>query len=137
LKSQWAGTINDALLLKVTSLGQVLWQKALGGYSDEYMGYDIVSTTDGGCVFAVTTDSNDRDVIGNHGNSDAWVVKLDTHGEIVWQKTLGGSSSDYVYSIIRSTDGGYVIAGWTTRNDGDISGNHGGADAWVIKFKAK
>ena len=136
LHSQRAGTISDALLIKITPSGQVLWQKTLGGYSEEYMGYDIVATTDGGCVFAVTTDSNDGDVAGNHGDSDAWVVKLDTQGEIVWQKTLGGSSSDFVYSIIRSTDEGYVIAGWTTSNDGDVSGNHGSGDIWVVKLSA-
>lgn len=109
------------------------WSKALGGsFQDDVT--CIQQTTDGGYVFTGCTNSNDGDVAGNHGDSDAWVVKLDTAGTISWQKCLGGSAYDCAYSIQQTFDGGYVIAGWTLSNDGEVSGNHGFQDVWVIKL---
>ena len=69
--------------------------------------------------------SNDGDVTGNHGNSDAWVVKLASNGNIQWQKTFGGSMEDRNYSIKQTDGGGYVFVGTTSSNNGDISFNHG------------
>ena len=54
---------------------------------------------------------------------------------IIWNKTLGGSSSDYANSIQQTSDGGYIVTGQTTSNDGDISdGNSGGGDIWIVKL---
>jgi len=54
--------------------------------------------------------------------------------QIQWQKCLGGTSEDMAKSIQQTTDGGYIVAGYTGSNDGDISGNHGGLDIWVVKL---
>jgi len=54
--------------------------------------------------------------------------------EIQWQKSLGGSGKDAAYSIQQTTDGGYIVAGWSNSNDGDVTGNHGGFDYWVVKL---
>jgi len=62
-------------------------------------------------------------------------VKLSKDGTFQWQKTLGGTGSEYANSIQITADGGYVVAGQTTSNNGDVSGNHGATDAWVIKLK--
>lgn len=111
----------------------LLWQKTLGGTGGDF-GYSITSSADGGYVVAGNTLSNDGDVTGNHGNSDVWVVKLNSTGAIVWQKTMGGSSGDYAYSITSTSDGGYILAGTTRSNDGDVTGNHGDVDIWVVKI---
>ena len=58
--------------------------------------------------------SNDGDVSGHHGwLYDYWIVKLDTNGNIVWQKSLGGSDDDEAYSIQQTTDGGFIVAGYS------------------------
>ncbi|MFA5620118.1 MAG: T9SS type A sorting domain-containing protein [Weeksellaceae bacterium] len=94
----------------------------------------IQQTTDGGYIVAGYSDSNDGDVTGNHGWLDYWVVKLDSTGNIQWQKSLGGSNNDFAYSIQQTTDGGYVVAGYSDSNDGDVSGNHGNSDYWIVKL---
>ena len=53
---------------------------------------------------------------------------------IEWQKCLGGSGTDDASSIQQTTDGGYIVAGTTTSNDGDVSANHGGGDIWIVKL---
>ncbi len=125
----------DFWVVKLDSEGKIQWQKSLGGSKEEYA-YSIVQTIDGGYVVAGYTDSNDGDVSGNHGNADCWIVKLDSKGDIKWQKTLGGSGDDYANSIIQTSDGGYIFAGWSYSNDGDVSGNHGESDYWIVKLDA-
>ena len=81
--------------------------------------------------------SKDGDILGNHGNDDAWIVKLSSTGELQWQKALGGTGDDYANSIQQTTDGGFVIAGYTSSKNGDVSGLHGGGyDAWIVKLSS-
>ena len=111
----------------------IQWQKTLGGTGEDYA-HSIQPTPDGGYIVAGYTDSTDGDVTGNHGGPDYWVVKLNPSGTIQWQKTLGGTGYDYAWSIQPTTDGGYIVAGYTTSTDGDVTGNHGGNDYWVVKL---
>jgi PKD repeat protein len=83
-------------------------------------------------VVAGATASRDGNVSGNHGSRDLWVVGLDVSGNLLWQRCLGGSGDDEGYSVQQTADGGYVVAGGTASNDGDVSGNHGGRDLWVV-----
>jgi hypothetical protein len=73
-------------------------------------------------------------VSGNHGNRDDWIVKLESNGNFVWQKCLGGSMDECINSIQITPDGGYIVAGYTTSNDGDVSGYIGGGDFWIVKL---
>jgi len=114
----------------------IAWQKCLGGTINEEA-HSIQQTADGGYIVAGDTDSNDGDVSGNHGSIDVWVVKLNSSGSITWQKCLGGSGWDYAFSIQQTSDGGYIMAGYTASNDGDVSGNHGNDDFWVVKLNAE
>ena len=61
-------------------------------------------------------------------------MKLDKNGNIDWSKTFGGSGNDAALSVEQTTDGGYIIAGYTTSSDGDVKNNHGGSDVWVVKL---
>jgi hypothetical protein len=123
----------DAWVVKLSSIGTIEWQKSLGG-----SGYDgsnfIQQTNDGGYILAAKSLSNDGDVSGNHGQLDSWVVKLSNIGAIEWQKSLGGSGDDVGSSIQRTNDGGYIVTGTSNSNDGDVSGNHGGLDYWIVKL---
>ncbi|MCD6097265.1 T9SS type A sorting domain-containing protein [bacterium] len=123
----------DYWVVKLNSAGDLVWQKSLGGSSwDE--AWSIQQTSDGGFIVAGYSESNDGDVSGHHGGYDYWVVKLDSAGDIVWQKCLGGSYWDYAYSIQQTFDGGYIVAGESRSNNGDVSGNHGWGDYWVVKL---
>lgn len=113
----------------------LLWQKALGGSaSDE--SYTISATSDGGAIVAGLTLSNNGDVSVNYGSFDVWIVKLQANGTIEWQKSLGGSGSDAANSIQQTNDGGYIMAGYTFSNNGDVSGNHGSSDCWIVKLSS-
>jgi len=126
----------DYWVVKLNSSGNIVWQKCLGG-SNEDKAFSIQQTSDGGFIVVGATESNDGDVSGHHGSdstTDYWVVKLNSSGNIIWQKCLGGSSDDAAFSIQQTSDGGFIVAGWTASNDGDASGNHGNRDFWVVKL---
>lgn len=126
----------DGWVVKLDASGNVEWKKTLGGSAFDYAS-SIRQTTDGGYIVSGSTRSNDGDVSGNHGaagTEDAWVVKLDDAGNILWQKTLGGNAFDIGYDIRQTADGGYIMTGSSESNDGDISGNHGDLDMWVVKL---
>jgi hypothetical protein len=125
----------DCWVVKLSNIGGIEWQKALGGTRGE-AGFSLVQTSDAGYIIVGGTYSNDGDVSGNHGNSDCWVVKLSNSGAVEWQKTLGGTNDDYFLSIKQTADGGYIIAGGTNSNDGDVSGNHGDYDTWIVKLSS-
>jgi len=125
----------DIWVVKLSVSGAIQWGKTLGGTESD-IAQSILKTRDGGYVVAGYTDSNDGDVTGNHGNNDFWVVKLSNAGIIQWQKTLGGTQEDYAYSIQQTIDGGYIVVGNTGSNDGDVTGNHGGSDMWIVKLSA-
>jgi hypothetical protein len=125
----------DYWIVKLDALGIISWQKSLGG-----TGYDVANsiqqTSDGGYIVAGTTNSNDGDITGNHGSYDYWVVKLQASGNILWQKTLGGSWDDQFHSLQQTVDGGYIVAGTTNSNDGDVTVNHGSYDYWILKLNS-
>ena len=124
---------DDFWVAKLSVMGTLEWQKSLGGSSYDY-GYFIEQTNDGGYILSGTSLSNDGDVSGNHNSQDCWVVKLSSIGAIEWQKSLGGSSADSGGPIQQTNDGGYILAGMSSSNDGDVSGNHGGLDYWIVKL---
>ena|SRR5450432_1763948 len=140
-KIHYPAIILSLCLCSLAGLAQQLapgiaWQKSLGGSGDDQAN-SIVKTVDGGFIIAGTSKSNDGDVTGHHGSidsTDAWVVKLSSSGSIQWQKSIGGSGVDELDQIIPTNDGNFVAIGHTSSNDGDVSGNHGDWDIWVVKI---
>lgn len=115
-------------------LGEPDFIKTYGG-SDEDDGVSVVQANDGGYVIAGTTKSTDGDITDKTGNdADYWVLKLNSAGEKVWSKTYGGSGDDRATNITKTSDGGYVISGYSRSNDGDVSGNNGFQDYWILKI---
>lgn len=127
---------DDAWVVKLDDEGNLIWQNALGGSLIDGS-YSIQETSDGGFVAAGNTGSNDGDVSGFHGLQDFWVLKLDDQGNLVWQHALGGSDYDLAFSVEETSDGGFIVAGESKSIDGDVSGNHGGKDVWVLKLDAQ
>jgi len=97
------------------------WAKAYGG-SDEDWTFSIQETTGGNYITAGYTYSFGA------GDSDAWVVKLNSDGTFSWQNSYGGSDYDWAYAIRETSDLGYIVAGYTE------SFGAGGADAWILKL---
>ena len=128
-------TTADVWIVKLDAAGTIQWQKSYGGTKFDY-GKHIQQTQDGGFIVAGNSNSNDGDVSGHHGGEtiDYWLLKLDSIGTIQWQKSYGGSGMDELYSIKQTYDGGYVVAGNSDSNDGDVSGNHGYFDYWIINL---
>ena len=128
----WNG---DAWVVKLSALGVIEWQKCYGSTGIEEV-KSVAKTRDGGYVLAGVTNSNDNNVSGNHGGYDGWVIKISALGRLEWQKCVGGSNFDTFASIQQTKEGGYIATGYTESNDGDVSGNHGGSDAWIVKLSA-
>ena len=110
-----------------------VWQQSFGGSNDD-IASSIQQTEDGGYIIAGNTKSNDGDVEKNFGANDIWIIKLDYQGEIEWKHSYGGSSDDIASSIQQTEDGGYIVAGYTKSNDGDVEKNFGANDIWIIKL---
>lgn len=127
----------DILVIKLNSSGNIIWKKTLGGSLYESP-TSIKQTTDNGFILCALSESNDGDVSGNHGNfsgvRDYWIVKLDSVGTISWQKPLGGTGDDIPNSIIQTIDGGFIVAGNSDSNDGDITTTHSDFACWVVKL---
>lgn len=127
---------SDFWIVLVDDLGNIQWQKSLGG-SETDKAYSIQNTSDGGFISAGVTQSNDGDVTNNPEKQDCWIVKLDSQGNITWEKIYGGSDLDQANSIQETSEGGFIIAGATKSNDGDVTGNHGDLDYWLLKIDAQ
>src|SRR5690606_31857136 len=111
----------------------IQWQKALGGNSVE-RGNDIIQSSDGSFLAVGSASSNNGDVSQNFGFSDIWVTKLNGSGELIWEKSFGGSGSDEGQTIAETGDGGFVVGGYTNSTDGDVSNPIGNLDFWIFKI---
>lgn len=124
---------SDFWVVKLKKTGALEWEKSLGGSQGENAN-TIKQTSDGGYIVVGWSESSDGDLTTNHGDFDLWIVKLDNLGNIQWQKSFGGSDWDEGRDVTQTSDGGYIVAGLTYSNDGDIVGHHGGSDFWILKL---
>ena len=130
----------DYWVIKLNSVGTVQWQNKIGGNNEDVL-KDITQTTDGGYILGGYSWSNatgDKTENSN-GDYDYWVVKLNNSGSIEWQNTIGGFGRDQLNAIEQTSDGGYILGGWSRSNiSGDksenIIGNSGLEDYWIVKL---
>jgi len=117
---------SDVWVLKLDDSGNQTWAKTFAGTANkDDQAHSIVQTTDGGYVVAGYTNYDGSISI----NSDVWVIKLNASGTKIWAKTFNGTANkhDGANSIVQTTDGGYVVAGYTMNsNDSE--------DVWVLKL---
>lgn len=124
----------DGFLLKIDNAGNVGWTKMYGGSgNDEFT--TLTSSSDGSLLVCGNSDSSDGDLAGqnSYGNLDFWALKIDTLGNIKWQRTYGGNNNDLGCRIVEATNG-YFICGYTNSVDQDASDNHGANDVWLANL---
>jgi len=128
---------DDYWVLKLDTNGDIVWQNTIGGNSTDYV-YAMDITDDGGVVLAgySQSGSNGDKTEPRIGRSDYWIVKLDDNGVIEWDNTIGGTDDEGVWDIKQTSDGSYIVAGWS---DSDASGDKdedaiGSRDYWILKL---
>ena len=128
--------LGDCWLVRTDTAGNILWQQNYGGSA-----YDradaVAKLPEGGFVVTGSTRSADHQVGFNHGESDLWLFKIDDQGNLLWEKTLGGSDVDNGKALIVLDDTLLMIFGNTKSDDGDVAVNHGKSDYWLIRFNMK
>ncbi len=110
----------DVWLIRTDASGDTLWTRTYGGTRDDWA-QSVQQTQDGGCIIAGSTFSHRSD------GCDFWLVRTDSAGVMVWDKTYGGSGLNYGCSVQQTLDGGYIVTGRTEfRGAGSV-------DVWLIK----
>jgi gliding motility-associated-like protein len=125
----------DVWLYKTDYAGNLLWQYNYGGSGSE-QGYDISPTLEGGWLLAGITDSKDGDFAGNHGASDAFLLKVDAQGKKLWSRCYGGTFHDQAQKAWVKPDGSIAMVAINESSNGDATGNYGAADYWALQLSA-
>lgn len=123
----------DVWLLRLNETGEIIWEETFGGTSFEQAN-SLLIDNENNIIVLGSTESNDLDVSSNYGDSDVWVIKVSPSGELLWEKTYGGTGEDTGMEITSTADNTYAIIGSSYSNDGLVSGNHGDSDYWVIEI---
>jgi hypothetical protein len=139
-KTEMGNGVSDFWIVKTDSLGNIKWQNTIGGSHNDYL-QSIQQTSDNGYILGghsasnISGDKSENNLDSTQTTYDYWIVKTDSLGNVQWQNTMGGSSEDDLYSISQTSDGGYILGGFSNSGiSGDKSENSNGlADLWIVK----
>ena len=129
----------DLTIFKLDADGNILWNVVYGGSADDEL-QSINLTSDNGLIvgaYSYSGISGDK-TEANYGNRDYWIIKLDADGNLVWQNSIGGSSSDDLSVIRQTIDGGYILGGtsYSGLSGEKTEASYGVTDFWIIKLDA-
>ncbi len=129
--TSYGGSDRDIILIKTDSSGVEQWTKTIGGSYDD-SGYSVVQTSDGGYIVTGSSYSY------GGADNDIILIKTDSSGVEQWTKTIGGSNSDYGMSVVQTSDGGYIVTGYSTSYGGSnyydiilIKTDSSGVEQWT------
>lgn len=152
LGGDWLGTEYRYGITKISATGEKLWDKTYKGIGNPYseQTYDrlvkVINAQDGGYILAGYSSSlkgadksespKNADAPRNYTLTDYWIIKIDTQGNKVWDKTIGGKEPESLSNIIETTDGGYLISGLSySQISGDKTKDSDGLyDSWLVKI---
>jgi hypothetical protein len=123
----------DLWMLKISTNGILIWEKTIGATSFD-VARSISKTDDHGFIIAGNSRSSDAGFT-NQGQNDAWILKVDTSGNVVWKKFIGGSENDLLFDVVQLNNQSIIAIGESTSINGDIIENKGFSDALIIKIK--
>ncbi len=127
---------SDIFVAKLSLDGETIWTRILGGSGQEFA-TSVAATPQGGVIVGGHASSADGDVSSPICAYDYWLVKLNSKGNTVWERSFGGTSNDHLIQVIATSDGGYAAIGRTeSSRDGDVPWNHGTYDYFLIKTSA-
>jgi hypothetical protein len=136
-KTEKSRGAEDYWIVKLDSANKIEFDKTIGGNRDDVLS-SIQQTSDGGYILGGTSRSqaSGEKTQNNKGGTDYWIVKLNGRGEIQFDKTIGGNSNDNLTAIQQTSDGGYILGGYSFSNkSGNKSENSRGlADYWIVKL---
>ena len=122
----------DLWIMKLDSTWNILWQKRYGGSQNESAA-KLIKANNNSYIISGYTYSNNGDVTFLHGGCDYWLVKIDSTGDLLWEKTYGGSGYDFcTWNLLNYNNSGFIVGGYTESTDGDVTGNHGYVDNWIL-----
>jgi hypothetical protein len=128
--------LTDIWVIKLDNSGNIVWQNTIGGNQTDKLNA-IVQTADGGYVLGGYSDSNiSGDKTENcYGLFDYWILKIDSTGNVQWQKTFGGGNYDFLQSVKLTADGGFLLGGYSYSNISGVKSenSNGSSDYWIIK----
>jgi len=125
----------DLWAIQLTPLGAALEDRSYGGSGSD-IGREVLQIGDNGLVYCGSSTSNNGDLESNQGALDGWLFRTNGQGDIVWNLSLGGSLNDSFEAMQATSDGGYILVGASESNNGDLPGNNGSSDVWVVKLGA-
>jgi hypothetical protein len=129
---------SDYWVVRINSNGQKLWDKAYGGTEEDGL-TRILPAPDGGFLlggYSMSNTGGDKSE-NSRGGSDFWFIKINSEGEKQWDRTLGGSGTDILYSIQVAADGGYLLGGTSSSDiSAEKTTSFSGAepDIWIVKL---
>ncbi len=127
---------SDIWLVRLDANGNKLWERTYGGSAQDALG-SMQSTRDGGLILSGFSFSTDGDkTTPNFGGMDAWVLRLDRHGNRKWDLSFGGSLTDVLTGAEQTPDGGFILGGASSSGvDGNKTApSFGSYDLWLIKL---
>jgi hypothetical protein len=130
---------NDYWVVKINGSGTRLWDRRFGGSSNDLAG-NVVRASDGGFLisgYSFSGVSGDK-TQSSRGGSDYWVVKTNSSGSKLWDRRFGGTANDTASALISTSDGGFVLGGWTSSGVGGdkTEASRGGLDYWIVKVNS-
>lgn len=123
----------DLWMLKISTNGILIWEKTIGATSFD-VARSISKTDDHGFIIAGNSRSSDAGFT-NQGQNDAWILKVDISGNVLWKKFIGGSENDLLFDVVQLNNQSIIAIGESTSINGDIIQNKGFSDALIIKIK--
>lgn len=129
------GGYTDGVVMQISAAGVLQWSRCYGGSkNEELFDFRVINNI---TYLAGFTNSIDGDIPPDQQNYDVWVLAIDGAGNKVYSKIYGGAQNDVAYCMTRGADNSLTLAGYTTSNDGDVSGAKGSQDYWVLNIDTK